>query len=73
MVFENYCRTWYIYSMRNNRGQNAVEYVLLVVAVLTILIIFLSPHGKYKSAVENTLFSGTVNQIQGFSNEIHIP
>ena len=59
--------------MRNNKGQNAVEYVLLVVAVLTVLIVFLNPHGKYKSAVEHMLFSGTVNQIQGFSNQIQLP
>jgi hypothetical protein len=54
----------------NRKGQNAIEYILLVVAVLTVLIIFLLPQGQYKSAVENSLLNGAIKQMQHAKDEI---
>ena len=62
---------WYILSM-NRKGQNTVEYILLVVAVLLVFIVFLSPQGPYKTTVEKILFNTTVNQLQGLSDEIKL-
>ena len=57
--------------MRNNRkGQNVMEYILLVAAVLGVFIVFLSPTGKYKKTLENSLFNGTIKQLESVKNEI---
>lgn len=55
---------------RGKRGQNVIEYILLIVAVLVVFIVFLSPQGVYKRALENTLMNGAVKQIKGFSDQI---
>ena len=59
--------------MKDIKGQNAVEYVLLVVAVLTVLIIFLNPNAKYRASIEHNLFSGSIDQIKGLNKEIQVP
>ena len=50
--------------LNDPRGQNVIEYILLVVAVVVVFIIFLNPQGKYKAAIENKLFDGTVKQLE---------
>ncbi len=39
----------------NNRGQNIIEYVLIVAVVIVILIAFLGPTGIFRSTMDDTL------------------
>ncbi len=57
---------------RKRKGQNVIEYVLLVVAVLIVLILFLQKDGSYHNAIKHGLFDGTVNQISVLSNQIKL-
>jgi len=57
--------------MNNKKAQNVIEYILLIVAVLTVFIFFLGPQGPFKGAVQNSMMKGTVTQIQNFSDQIH--
>jgi uncharacterized protein (UPF0333 family) len=59
----------YICYMRN-KGQNTIEYILLVVAVLSVLIIFLKPQGRYHHAVENAVLNSTVRQMEALKDEL---
>ena len=59
--------------MKDRKGQNVVEYILLVAAVVVVFILFLGPNGPFKKAVENSLMKGTVTQIQHFSDQIQLP
>ena len=43
--------------MRNNKGQNLVEYILLVAAVVLVLIVFLRRHGPMEGSLNRTLYS----------------
>ena len=60
----------YIYNMKGIRGQSVVEYILLVVAVVTVLIVFLSPQGPYKKSLEKSFFNATINQIKKNTSQI---
>ncbi len=44
---------------KQKKGQSTVEYVILVAAVLTAILIFLAPNGIFHSAVNDTLGDGT--------------
>ncbi|MBI4309565.1 MAG: hypothetical protein HY591_04465 [Candidatus Omnitrophica bacterium] len=61
--------------MKRDEGQNTIEYILLVVAVVTVLIIFLKPSSsnRYSSAVDHALFQGAIKQIKGLNEEIKLP
>ena len=39
----------------NKRGQNIIEYLLLVTAVAVVVIVFLSSNGPFRGALENSL------------------
>ena len=39
----------------NKRGQNIIEYLLLVTAVAIVAIVFLSSNGPFRGALENSL------------------
>ena len=54
----------------NDRGQNMVEYLLLVIAVMIVMIALLAPNGAYQQRVANTLESATVGQINKLVNKI---
>ena len=38
----------------NKRGQNIIEYLLLVAAVCVVVIVFLGPTGPFRAALENS-------------------
>lgn len=60
---------WYIHIM-NNRGQNTVEYLLLVVAIMAVMIAFMSPSGTYQNGLENAMNQATVGAINKINTEI---
>ncbi len=60
---------WYILHM-NKRAQNTIEYLLLVVAMITVMIIFLAPNGKYQKGMQNTLNQVTTDAIAKANSEI---
>ena len=55
--------------VNNRKGQNVVEYILLVVAVVVVCIFFLRQNGPFKSAVEKSLDT-TTQRIDKASSEI---
>lgn len=59
-----------LYLSMNIRGQNVIEYVLLVVSVMIVCILFLGPNGKFKQTLENSLTNLTLNRIDKASAEI---
>ncbi len=54
----------------NKKGQNVVEYVLLVAATVIIFIFFLSPYSPFKASVEKNIFNGTVKKMKDVAGEI---
>ena len=54
----------------NVRGQNVIEYVLLLAAVMVLLILFLSPKAQFRKTLETSLFNGTIKQIENASRRI---
>ena len=60
---------WYIYIMQDQRGQNIIEYIFLVVAVLSVCLLFLGKKGHMRDRVQKSLDS-TVNQIDKINKEI---
>lgn len=44
---------------KQKKGQSTVEYVILVAAVLTAILIFLAPNGIFHAAVNQSLSDGT--------------
>ena len=54
----------------NNRGQNTVEYLMLVIAVVTVMIAFLAPNGKYQKAMQNAMNESTFKAIEKANAEI---
>ena len=54
----------------NSKGQNVIEYILLVVAVLLVCIFFLRKDGAIRYSIENSLNATMVGQIQFISNQI---
>jgi Flp pilus assembly pilin Flp len=56
--------------LRDNRGQNVIEYLLVVVAIVFVVIAFMNTqNGPMKNALDN-VFSDTVNDIQGLNREL---
>ena len=39
----------------STQGQSAIEYLLLLTAVITVLIVFLNPSGSFRGVVETTI------------------
>jgi uncharacterized protein (UPF0333 family) len=54
----------------NNNGQNTIEYLLLVVAVVTVMLVFLAPHGKFQKGIENAMNKTTAEAITKADAEI---
>jgi hypothetical protein len=55
---------------RKNKGQNVIEYLLLVVAVVVVLLVFMNPQGgPMKNAMEN-IANGTVAGIDRLNKEL---
>ena len=55
--------------MRDSKGQNMVEYVLLVTAVLFVCIYFCRPGGLMSTSV-NASLNSIVNQINNINSQI---
>ena len=55
---------------RRALGQNVIEYILLVVAVVLIFVAFLHPNGPFKKRMEHTIFDTTVKEIKDASGEL---
>ncbi len=56
----------------DSTGQNIIEYILLVVAVILVFLLLLNPQsGLIKNSVERTLNS-TVNMIDQINKEIKL-
>ena len=58
----------YIYIMHNCKGQNVVEYVLLVTAVVMVCLYFFT-NGPMKQSI-NASLNSMVNSLNGINNEI---
>ncbi len=52
----------------NNKGQNVIEYILLVVAVVLVCLAFFN-NGAMKQSV-NASLNVTIHQLQNITNEI---
>ena len=39
----------------NDRGQNVIEYILLVAAVVGVFVLLLASNGRFRTAVENNI------------------
>ena len=60
--------------MRDTKGQNVVEYVLLVVAVVVVCIVFLKPQaGSPMFDGINAGLSSMVTQINSGTSSINLP
>ena len=57
--------------MRNTKGQNITEYILLVAAVLVVCIYFFTA-GPMQQSVNASLYS-IVNQVNNINSEIQFP
>ena len=57
--------------MRNNKGQNLVEYILLVTAVVVVSIYFCLPGGIMTRSVNGSLNS-ILNEINHANSEIQL-
>ena len=55
--------------MRDSKGQNIVEYVLLVTAVLLVCIYFFTTSGPMSNSI-NTTLNSIVNQINNINGQI---
>ena len=63
---------WYIYIMRNAKGQNMVEYILLVTAVLLVCIYFLNPATGPMTQSVNVSLNSILNQINTINSQIQL-
>jgi len=57
--------------MRDSKGQNIVEYVLLVTAVLLVCIYFFTTSGPMSNSI-NTSLNSIVNQINNINGQIKL-
>lgn len=57
--------------MRNAKGQNMIEYLMLVVAVLIVCIYFYSSSGPLPTIINASVYS-IVNEVQNLNSEIQI-
>lgn len=44
---------------KKKKGQSTVEYIILVAAIISLLIIFLGPNGPFRQAFNDALTTGT--------------
>ena len=54
----------------NERGQNTIEYLLVVVALLAVMIPILAPNGVYQNSVNNALEQSTFGAINQANSQI---
>jgi Flp pilus assembly pilin Flp len=60
--------------MRDKKGQNIIEYVLLVVAILIVCIYFFANNsGGPMSQSVNASLNSIINQINNINSEIQLP
>lgn len=57
----------------NERGQNTVEYLLVVVALMAVMIPFLAPSGVYRNAIQNAMYQSTIVAINQANSQIQFP
>jgi uncharacterized membrane-anchored protein len=57
--------------MNNARGQNMIEYVLLVVAVLLVCVFFFSSSGPMPALI-NASLNSMINQVDKLNGEIQL-
>ena len=60
---------WYIYIMKDSKGQNMVEYILLVAAIILVCIYFFTNNGPMPNAI-NASLNSIVNQINNINGQI---
>lgn len=53
----------------NRRGQNTVEYLILIAAVITVFALFLRPDGEFEHALNDT-HNMTMNYLEGSTTTI---
>ncbi len=59
---------WYSLNMKKNcRGQNVLEYIILVAITLLTMSYFLLPYRTFHQAA-NSVLDGSVNQIENMVN-----
>ena len=56
--------------MRNSKGQNAIEYVLLVTAVLLVCIYFFTTHGAPMPNAINSSLNSILNEINIINGQL---
>ena len=59
--------------MRNTKGQNMVEYVLLVTAVLLVCIFFYNSSTGPMPGIINATLNSMVNQVNNLNGQIQLP
>ena len=59
-------------AVQNSNGQSAIEYLLLLTAVISVLIIFLNPSGPFKANVE-TMINGPANILDHMARTTILP
>ncbi len=57
---------------KTNKGQNVIEYVLLVTAVVSVCFLFLNLQGRFKNSLEKGILEGTVKQVEGARSQIRL-
>ncbi len=65
----------YTYTVKNKlshtcQGQSVIEYILLVVAVVTFMIVFLSPTGGFKKTLDSSFTNAFVRHLNNVNKEI---
>lgn len=58
--------------VQNSNGQNAIEYLLFLAIVITVLIVFLNPSGPFKTNVE-TMINGPANILDKMATTTVLP
>ena len=48
-----------LFSKKDKKGQSTVEYLLLVAAIITVLILFLKPDGPFAKSYNDALTKGS--------------
>lgn len=59
--------------MRNDKGQNMVEYVLLVTAVLIVCVFFFSSSTGPMPSLINATLNSMINQVDNLNGQIQLP
>ena len=53
-----------------NQGQSIIEFLLLTACVCVVVIVFLSPAGPFRGAMENSLDLLMINKIETMSQKV---